>query len=82
MLDFDAIAGACRRHGVARLRIFGSALNDRFDPEASDILFAGGMTKRKLMVLFGVSETTIRRALARSKDPADCCSQRMTRSLQ
>lgn len=39
LLDRDAIAGACRRFGVARLRVFGSAVTDRFDPERSDFDF-------------------------------------------
>ena len=39
MLDLDAIVRACKLYGVERLRIFGSALSDRFDPEASDIDF-------------------------------------------
>ncbi len=39
MLDLDAITRACERLGVERLRIFGSALTDRFDPESSDIDF-------------------------------------------
>lgn len=39
LLDHDAIARACERYGVARLRIFGSALTDRFDPEHSDVDF-------------------------------------------
>lgn len=39
MLDLDAIARACKRYGVERLRIFGSALTDHFDPEGSDIDF-------------------------------------------
>jgi predicted nucleotidyltransferase len=38
-LDTTAIAGICRRLGVARLRLFGSALDDRFDPATSDIDF-------------------------------------------
>lgn len=38
-LDLKAIARACEQHGVARLRIFGSALTERFDPEASDLDF-------------------------------------------
>lgn len=39
LLDADAIRRACKRHGVERLRIFGSALTDRFDPERSDVDF-------------------------------------------
>lgn len=38
-LDSDAIRRACERYGVERLRIFGSVLTDRFDPETSDIDF-------------------------------------------
>lgn len=39
MLDLDAIRRACKPYGVERLRIFGSALTERFDPEGSDIDF-------------------------------------------
>ncbi len=36
----DAIRAACRRHGVARLEIFGSAADSAaFDPERSDADF-------------------------------------------
>ena len=38
-LDLDVIARACKRYGVERLRLFGSALTDRFDPQVSDIDF-------------------------------------------
>lgn len=38
-LDSEAIRSACERNGVARLRVFGSVLTDRFDPETSDIDF-------------------------------------------
>lgn len=39
LLDVEAIRRACERRGVARLRVFGSALTDRFDPETSDVDF-------------------------------------------
>ncbi|UVI35143.1 nucleotidyltransferase domain-containing protein [Brevibacterium spongiae] len=39
VLDADAIRSACARFGVERLRIFGSVLTDRFNPETSDIDF-------------------------------------------
>jgi len=39
VLDREAVARACERHGVARLRVFGSAVTGRFDPERSDIDF-------------------------------------------
>ncbi len=33
----QAIIQACKRHGVARMYVFGSALGDDFDPGVSDI---------------------------------------------
>lgn len=39
LLDRDAIVRACRRFGVARLRVFGSAVTGPFDPESSDLEF-------------------------------------------
>jgi predicted nucleotidyltransferase len=35
----EAIAQLCRRYGVARLAVFGSAATENFDPERSDIDF-------------------------------------------
>jgi predicted nucleotidyltransferase len=35
----EAIAQLCRRYGVARLAVFGSAATDDFDPGRSDIDF-------------------------------------------
>lgn len=39
VLDLEAIRIACERHGVERLRVFGSVLTEHFDPEASDVDF-------------------------------------------
>lgn len=39
LLDIEAIRHACERYGVERLRVFGSVLTDRFDPETSDVDF-------------------------------------------
>ena len=39
LLDRGAIARACKRYGVARLRVFGSAVTGRFDPDHSDMDF-------------------------------------------
>ncbi|AMD86444.1 nucleotidyltransferase family protein [Actinomyces radicidentis] len=36
-LDEAAVAAACRRHGVERLRLFGSAATGGFDPRTSDV---------------------------------------------
>ncbi len=33
----EAIAALCRKHGVARLFVFGSALSDDFRPGESDV---------------------------------------------
>ena len=38
-LDIEAIRSACEGCGVERLRVFGSVLTDRFDPETSDVDF-------------------------------------------
>lgn len=38
-LDREGIARVCEAHEVTRLRVFGSALTGRFDPETSDIDF-------------------------------------------
>ncbi len=38
-LDREAIAELCRRHGVTRLAVFGSAVTGDFDPERSDVDF-------------------------------------------
>jgi len=36
----DAVRKLCRRHQVNRLSLFGSAVDGRFDPAASDLDFA------------------------------------------
>lgn len=38
-LDSEAIARACEKHGVVRLRAFGSVVTERFDPAVSDVDF-------------------------------------------
>lgn len=38
-LDAESIRRACERYGVQRLRVFGSVLTDRFDPQSSDVDF-------------------------------------------
>ncbi len=35
----DQIAALCRRYGVHRLELFGSAASERFDPSTSDVDF-------------------------------------------
>jgi uncharacterized protein len=37
--QLDVIAAACRRFGVRRLDLFGSAVRDDFDPHSSDVDF-------------------------------------------
>lgn len=36
-IDSEAVAGLCREFGVARLRLFGSALRSDFDVTRSDV---------------------------------------------
>ena len=36
-LDLEAVAALCRRYGVRRLDVFGSAVAGDFDPERSDL---------------------------------------------
>ena len=38
-IDTKALSDVCARFGVARLRVFGSVLTERFDPCTSDIDF-------------------------------------------
>jgi predicted nucleotidyltransferase len=47
----EAIIDACRRHGVARLHAFGSALRGDFEPASSDV---------DLLVEFGSMEAYAR----------------------
>lgn len=37
--NMEAIRELCRRHGVARLEVFGSASGGAFDPDHSDVDF-------------------------------------------
>ena len=39
MQNLEKIAELCRRHGVKRLELFGSAARDDFDPARSDVDF-------------------------------------------
>ena len=45
LLDRQAIAAACRKHGARRLQVFGSATTDRFEPGRSDIDFLVDFSK-------------------------------------
>ncbi|MGO1590834.1 MAG: nucleotidyltransferase family protein [Ancrocorticia sp.] len=38
-LDLEAIRRACQQFDVERLRVFGSAVSNRFDPATSDVDF-------------------------------------------
>lgn len=70
LLDREGIARACRRYGVRRLRVFGSALTDRFDPETSDIDFLVDFVpraERPPHAYFGL-KTELERILGRNVD--------------
>lgn len=56
----DAIAELCRRHGVTRLEVFGSAARgEDFDPARSDVdllVEFGSGVKRSFELLFGFED--------------------------
>lgn len=59
LLNREAIARACERFDVERLRVFGSALTDHFDPESSDVDFLVDYkpeAERTFQALFGLRE--------------------------
>ena len=60
VLDRAAISAACRRHGVKRLVIFGSAVTERFDAARSDVDFLvefRGDVPDRFDAYFGLKET-------------------------
>ena len=50
----DALAAFCRRHGIKRLAVFGSALREDFGPE-SDIDVLVEFQPNRIPGLFGVA---------------------------
>lgn len=46
LLPLEAIGGLCRRYGVRRLDLFGSAAAGGFDPQESDFDFVADFTER------------------------------------
>jgi uncharacterized protein len=46
------VAELCERYGVERLDVFGSAANDGFDPERSDLDFVVSFERREPPELF------------------------------
>ncbi len=69
-LDRTAIARACEEYRVARLRIFGSAVTDRFDPETSDVDFLVdflGEAPRGITPFFGL-KAALERIVGREID--------------
>ena len=47
------VAAACRRYGVERLDLFGSAAEGSFDPGSSDLDFIVSFERRETPDLFG-----------------------------
>lgn len=48
----EEVRRICRRHGVERLDLFGSAAGERFDPADSDLDFVVSFQKRDPPALF------------------------------
>lgn len=47
MVSFvEKVGRVCRRHGVERLDVFGSAVGNDFDPEGSDLDFVVSFERR------------------------------------
>lgn len=72
-LDLDLIAEICSRHHVARLKIFGSALTDRFEPSRSDVDFLVEFDPdavRTFQALFALRDE-LERAVSRPVDLVD-----------
>ncbi len=65
----ERVAELCRRHGVSRLELFGSAAKGTFDPERSDLDFLvefsgvgpAGLSKRYFGLLFGLEDLFARK---------------------
>lgn len=73
LLDSHAIARVCERYGVARLRVFGSALTGSFDPEHSDVDFLVDYkpdAERTFQALFGLRDE-LERIVGRPVDLVD-----------
>lgn len=69
-LDEDAIVSLCRRFGVRRLSVFGSAATEAFDPERSDVEFLVEFdpdTQHRFDAYFGLKEQ-LERLLGRPVD--------------
>jgi predicted nucleotidyltransferase len=69
-IEQEAIADFCRRYGVARLRLFGSALRRDFDPARSDVDllvdFLPGVSKSLFKLV--EMEETLEKMLGRDVD--------------
>lgn len=65
-----AIADLCRRYGVARLEVFGSATGDGFDPHRSDVDF-----------LVRFIDLTAPRIARRHFEPAEGLEQMLSRPV-
>lgn len=65
----DAIVDFCRRHGVRRLSLFGSILNDRFGPDSDvDMLVEFEHGRTPGMVGFGAMILELSRLVGRRVD--------------
>jgi hypothetical protein len=82
MLDpyLDAIAAVCRRWGVRRLELFGSALTDRFDPKTSDLDFLVLYDRPQVIppdrAAWTWLDDELRAVVGRPVDVIDICSAR------
>lgn len=77
-LDRTAIARACEQFGVERLRVFGSAVTDSFDPATSDVDFLVDFradAPRGLSPYFGLKDA-LERIIGRDVDLVEASAVR------
>ena len=68
-LPMDAVAEFCRRHGIARLSLFGSVLRDDFTPESDiDVLVEFLPDRTPTLASIAVMEDDLSTMLGRRVD--------------
>lgn len=67
-LDHDRLAELCRRHGIARLALFGSAARGRLEPESDIDLLVEFVPGRRVGLRFITVQDELEALLGRKVD--------------